>query len=92
MVDGYADFGTPDKSLGAHVFEKYGIPVIGVAKNRYKECRIPNIEVFRGSSQKSLYVTSKGIDNETAKDWVIHMAGENRIPYLIKLADTYARN
>ena len=92
VIDGYADLGTTDKALGTHVFEKYGIPVIGVAKNRYRTCFVENTEVVRGNSTKKLYVTCAGMDHEEAKRTVIRMAGENRLPWLIKLADTCARD
>ena len=31
IVDGYADFGTEARSLGAHVYEEYKLPVVGIA-------------------------------------------------------------
>ncbi|MBQ3291797.1 MAG: endonuclease V [Mogibacterium sp.] len=92
IVDGYADFGTEERSLGAHVFEEYHIPVIGIAKTHYALCFIDNTEVLRGTSLKPLFVTCKGIDHEQAKSIVAGMAGENRLPYLVKLADKYARD
>ena len=36
VVDGYADFGTDKLALGAYVFEKYNIPVIGIGKNKFE--------------------------------------------------------
>ena len=92
LVDGYADFGTGQASLGTHVYDKYRIPVIGVAKNPFRGCIVSDTEVYRGSSDKPLYVTCKGIQRERAKDIVRKMAGEYRIPTLIKLADKIARD
>ena len=92
LVDGYADFGTERESLGTHVFEKYHLPVIGIAKNRYNGCILEDTAVYRANSTKPLYVTSKGIDREKAREIVRNMAGEHRIPYLVKAADKYARD
>ncbi len=91
VIDGYADFGTQEKALGTCVFEKYGIPVVGVAKNRRKCCRTEGTEVLRGGSRKPLYVTARGIGQEAAVRIVRRMYGAHRLPYLIKLADTCAR-
>ena len=92
LVDGYADFGTGQASLGTHVYEKYRIPVIGIAKNPFHGCQVSDTEVYRGDSQKPLYVTCKGIQHERAKQIVRKMAGEYRIPALVKLADKIARD
>ena len=93
VVDGYADSGTEEHALGTFVFEEYNIPVIGIGKTRYGRCVLENLEVYRGKKAKSpLYVTSKGMDNEKAKKLVRQMAGDNRLPYFVKLADTKARD
>lgn len=93
VIDGYADSGTEEHALGTFVFEEYNIPVIGIGKNKYNRCVLENLEVYRGKkSQKPLYVTSKGMDNEKAKELVKQMAGENRLPYFVKLADNRARD
>ena len=92
VVDGYADSGTEEHALGTFVYEKYNIPVIGIAKNKYPRCTIPDTEVYRGESKKPLYVTSKGISHEEAKKYVEEMAGEYRLPFLVKYADKAARD
>ena len=92
LVDGYADFGTAQASLGTHVYDEYRIPVIGIAKNPFRSCVVSNTEVYRGSSEKPLFVTCKGIQHRKAKDIVRKMAGEYRIPALVKLADKVARD
>ena len=92
IVDGYADFGTDTMSLGASVYEKYRLPVIGIAKNPFKKCVLADIKVFRGNSLKPLFVTCKGMELEKAKDIVSKMAGEYRIPLLVKAADKAARD
>lgn len=92
IVDGYADSGTEQNALGTYVYEKYHIPVIGIGKNKYEGCVIPDTEVYRGESKKPLYVTSKGIAHEVAKSYVERMAGKYRLPYLVKYADNRARD
>lgn len=92
VIDGYADSGTKEHALGTFVYEEYNIPVIGIGKNKYDRCILENLEVYRGESNKPLYVTSKGIDNEKAKELVKHMAGDFRLPYFVKYADNRARD
>ena len=92
FVDGYADFGTAQASLGTHVHGEYGIPVIGIAKNPFKGCLCADTEVCRGNSRKPLYVTCRGLAQEQAREIVRHMAGSSRLPELVKLADRYARD
>ena len=92
VVDGFADFGTDRYSLGSHVFFNYGIPVIGIAKKWYPDCYIQNTEVYRGTSKRALHVTSKGVELDKAKDLVMNMYGEYRLPYLTKLADSLCRD
>lgn len=92
VVDGYADSGTDRKTLGTYVFEEYGVPVIGVAKNRFKTWSVPGAEVLRGGSRKPLYVTCRGMEPARARELVANMFGKYRLPYLIKLADTVARD
>lgn len=91
VVDAYVDLGedqTP--GLGRILFERTGIPVIGVAKSRYpgtpQEC-----EVRRGSSKRPLYVTTAGFDQDEAKRCVERMAGVGRVPTMIRRADLLSR-
>ena len=92
IVDGFADFGTEKRSLGAYVYDRYQVPVIGIAKNPYKPCLVPDTEVLRGQSLKPLFVTCQGISHESAKEIVRNMAGEHRIPDMVKAADKAARD
>lgn len=69
----------------------YGIPIIGIAKKACKYCILEDTELLRGNSCSPLFVTSCGLSQEEAKGIVSCMSGENRLPYLVKLADSYAR-
>jgi deoxyribonuclease V len=91
VIDAYVDLGedqTP--GLGRILYERTGIPVIGVAKSRYPgtpaEC-----EVRRGSSMRPLYVSAAGFDPDEAKGCVERMAGGGRVPTMIRRADLLSR-
>ncbi len=72
IVDGYVMLGNRP-GLGQHLFTTfYGkIPVIGVAKSRFKGAS--GIEVYRGKSARPLYVTSAGMDPEKAAERIRKM-------------------
>ena len=91
VIDAYVDLGqeqTP--GLGRILSERTGIPVIGVAKSRYpgtpREC-----EVRRGSSRRPLYVSAAGFDKDEAKGCIKRMAGDGRVPTMIRRADLLSR-
>jgi deoxyribonuclease V len=81
------------KGLGYYVFEHFDrkIPVVGVAKtsfhNNTKNVRL----ILRGSSLSPLYVSSIGIELDLAAQHVLSMAGEFRMPTLLKLLDTLTK-
>ncbi len=81
-----------DPGLGARLHEALGgkIPVIGVAKSRFRASS-PAIEVYRGKSSHPLYVTAAGIPATTAARYIKQMHGGFRIPTLIKRADHLSR-
>ena len=91
MVDGYADLdpgGRP--GLGARVHAEFGIPVIGVAKSRFRTATHA-VPVVRGSSVRPLFVTSSGMPTADAADLVWRMAGRYRLPDALRRADTLVR-
>ena len=70
VVDGYADLdpgGRP--GLGAHAHAELGIPVIGVAKSRFRTATHA-VPVLRGSSARPLFVTAAGMPAADAADLV----------------------
>ena len=91
VVDGYADL-DPDgrPGLGARAHAEFGIPVIGVAKSRFRTA-IHAVPVVRGSSARPLFVTSAGMPADDAADLVRRMAGRHRLPGALRRADTLAR-
>ena len=80
VVDGYADL-DPDgrPGLGAHVHAEFGVPVIGVAKSRFRTATHA-VPVQRGSSVRPLFVTAAGMPAANAADLVRRMAGRYGCP------------
>jgi deoxyribonuclease V len=76
--------------LGQHLYEYFDgtIPVIGVAKSRFKGAS--GIEVYRGKST-SVYVTAAGIDPNIAAERIRMLHGAPRLPTLLKYVDFLAR-
>lgn len=90
VVDGYVDFdGNP--AMGWRLWANLGgvIPVIGVAKNRFRDTMAQ--EVLRGQSASPLFVTAIGIDVAQAAGCIAQMHGQYRIPTLLKSVDQLAR-
>ena len=91
VVGGYADLdpnGRP--GLGAHAHAEFAIPVIGVAKSRFRTATHA-VPVVRGSSMRPLFVTAAGMPVADAADLVRRMAGRYRVPDALRRADTLAR-
>jgi deoxyribonuclease V len=93
VVDGLVFLdGKSIPGLGKHLYDALGgkVPVVGVAKKHYKgigrEC-----EIYRGTSEKPLYITSVGMELEEAQVYIASMHGKHRIPTLLKRADQLAR-
>jgi deoxyribonuclease V len=68
----------------------FGIPVIGVAKSRFRTATHA-VPVLRGSSARPLFVTASGMPAAVAADLVQHMSGRYRLPDALRRADTLAR-
>ena len=94
LIDGYVwlnDSTTP--GLGAHLFDALGrtTPVIGVARNPYQRSSVAT-EVCRGESERSLYITSVGVNEDYAAEFVRQMHGPYHMPTLLMLADRLGRD
>ncbi|MEL1255245.1 endonuclease V [Flavobacterium sp. DGU38] len=90
VVDGFVYLDDNKKhGLGGHLYEKLGgnIPIIGVAKTNFAAINKDKKALLRGDSQKPLFITSIGIDLEDAFQRIESMAGEFRIPTLLKELD-----
>jgi deoxyribonuclease V len=91
VIDGYVSLGT-QPGLGMHLWQALGeqVPIIGVAKTRYKSAGA--VEITRGRSRSPLFVTAVGMDPNQAAESIRSMAGEARIPKMLKRADELARS
>ncbi len=93
LVDAYVWLAPNRGGLGWHLYEalEHQVPVIGVAKTRYRPAEAVAIPLYRRGSQNPLWITTAGIDIEDAVMMVSSMHGNSRIPTMLKLADTRCR-
>jgi deoxyribonuclease V len=90
IVDGFVYLDDENKyGLGGHLYEKLNkkIPIIGVAKTNFASIEKDKKSLIRGESLKPLYVTAIGIELEDAFRKVESMAGEYRMPTLLREMD-----
>ena len=90
IIDGYVYLDDFNKlGLGGHLYKSINekIPIIGVAKTNFATNKLNKVELLRGKSKNPLYITSIGIDINTAKEYISKMFGEYRIPKLLKELD-----
>lgn len=93
VVDGYVWLdGNGRPGLGAHLYEAFGrkIPVIGVAKNPYKDTDHAT-ELRRGTSDRPLYITAVGLPIAQAVLNIGAMHGPHRLPTILKRVDQLSR-
>lgn len=93
VVDGYVWLdGQGRAGLGAHLFEalERRVPVVGVAKTAFAGAAHA-VAVLRPGSRRPLYVTAAGLNSQEAGRLVARMAGEHRIPTMLRRADSIAR-
>jgi deoxyribonuclease V len=94
VVDGYVYLGREKiPGLGMHLYTALDeqIPIIGVAKTLFKNTD-PQTAMYRGHSQHPLYVTSVGIDEQVAREYITKMSGNYRIPTLLRRVDQLCRS
>lgn len=94
IVDGFVVLDDNGKlGLGGHLYESLNakFPVIGVAKSNFAQIEKDKRAVFRGDSQKPLYITTMGTDIDKAAENVKSMSGKYRFPDLLKLLDTLTK-
>ena len=93
IIDGYVYLGDASRpGLGMHLYNELQgrVPVIGVAKSHF-EGTPADAEIWRGQSARPLFVTSVGVDIETAKRNILSMHGRHRLPDLLRIADRACR-
>lgn len=90
LVDGYVFLDDHQKAgLGKYLFDALNakIPVVGVAKKAFRDNELNVVKVYRGKSVNPLYVTCVGINLKVAAERVQHMAGNYRMPDLLRILD-----
>ena len=93
LIDGYVWLeNRRSPGLGAHLYRALGCktPVIGVAKNRYKQSGSA-CKVYRRGSKKPLYVTAVGIGQRVAASKIESMHGKYRIPTMLRKTDMLSK-
>ncbi len=93
VVDGYVWLEeTTHYGLGMYLYDALDkkVPIIGVAKNKFNNTPL-SCELLRGESSKPLYISSVGMELETAKEFVAQMHGKYRFPSLLKRVDSLCR-
>ncbi|WP_459477885.1 endonuclease V [Clostridium saccharoperbutylacetonicum] len=92
IVDSFVWINDNHKGLGGYLYEalEYKIPVIGVAKTFFKDST-NYLEVYRGESNKPLYITAVGLDLNYAAQFVKELKGEYRMPQVLKQVDRLSR-
>ena len=90
IIDGYVYVDNDcNNGLGGCLYEAIEgkVPVMGVAKNSFKNNQETVIEVFRGESKNPLYISSIGIEIAKAAQLIKNMQGKYRIPDILKHLD-----
>lgn len=93
VVDGYVWLSGDNRpGLGAHLYESLerNVPVIGVAKNPFKDTDHAT-ELRRGASARPLYITAVGLPIAQAVVNIGAMHGPHRMPTVLKRVDQLSR-
>ncbi len=93
VVDGFVWLDRDQRpGLGAHLYESLHrqVPVIGVAKNPFKDTDHATA-LRRGISARPLYVTTVGMAIIQAVENIRVMHGRHRMPTILKRADQLSR-
>lgn len=94
LVDGYVILNDEGKlGLGGYLYYELNerIPVIGIAKTRYRKNERNVREIYRGKSERPLFITCLGMRLEEATEKISRMKGNFRIPTLLKWVDLETR-
>lgn len=95
IVDGHCFVNNEKKlGLGGYLDKtlQHSIPIIGIAKKSFYNTNKVSFPVFRGGSQKALFISTIGIDVKFAIDKVLNMHGKYRIPTILKTLDRITKN
>lgn len=92
IVDSFVWLNENKKGLGGYLYEALNCktPVMGVAKTFFKDST-NYFEVYRGKSDKPLYVSSIGLELDFTAQFVKELKGEYRMPQVLKRVDQLSR-
>ncbi len=93
IIDGYVFLdGVTRPGLGKYLYDALDgkISIVGVAKKAFAGIG-SEFSVLRAKSENPLYITVIGYSLNSAKENVLNMCGEHRIPSLLKRADQLCR-
>jgi deoxyribonuclease V len=94
VIDGFVYLDDNRKpGLGAHLYNalQQRIPVIGVAKTNFATIEKEKQPVWRGKSERPLFITAAGITLAEAAACMRQMSGAHRIPDLLKQLDGFTK-
>jgi len=94
IVDGFVYLDSQQHAgLGQYLYDALEgeVSVVGVAKSAFRHSPVET-QVLRGKSANPLYVTSVGIALADAKQSILAMSGDFRLPTLLKQVDRLCRN
>jgi len=94
VVDGYCILDDDGKlGLGGYLYESLDrkIPVIGVAKTKFRNNTKNAMELLRGESKKPLYISAIGMPLTLAHQNIKEMDGPYRMPTLLSVLDVYTK-
>jgi exodeoxyribonuclease-5/deoxyribonuclease V len=94
VIDGFVYLDDDRKlGLGGHLYLalQTKVPVIGVAKTNFATIEKHKRALFRGKSERPLFITSIGMEVDKATELIKSMSGDYRIPLLLKKLDTLTK-
>ena len=95
LVDGYVDLDEAGRpGLGSYLYEALPrpIPIIGVAKKHFHSVGQAALPLYRGNSQKALYISARDFPLPEARERIARMTGPFRMPELLKILDRHTKD
>jgi len=89
VIDGYCQLSAEgEPGLGVHLAKALdgSAAIVGVAKNRYRTSTHA-VELQRGKGSRPLFITAIGMEAAQAAQHIASMAGEFRLPTLLRAVD-----
>jgi deoxyribonuclease V len=93
IIDGYVYLDNAKQpGLGKYLYDALNgeSAVIGVAKRRYKYTP-DETAIYRCGSKRGLYVTAVGVSAVDARNFIMQMHGEHRVPTLLRRVDRLSK-